>query len=153
MAMVRAEAEKVIPVEVAALYACLRDYQGARPRYLPPAYSDYRVEQGGVGGGTVVGYTLTAGGRVRAVRVAVTEPTQGSVLVESEVGTSLVTTWTLTPRGSATAVRIATQWQGAPGIGGFFERTFAPRGLRRIYDDLLARLETYATTTSRPEPR
>ena len=25
-----------------------------------------------------------------------------------------------------------TQWQGATGIGGFFERTFAPKGLQRI---------------------
>ena len=27
------------------------------------------------------------------------------------------------------------------GIGGFFERTFAPKGLARIYDDVLANLE------------
>ncbi len=31
-------------------------------------------------------------------------------------------------------------WNGAGGIGGFFERTFAP-GLARIYDAVLARLD------------
>jgi hypothetical protein len=32
-----------------------------------------------------------------------------------------------------------TRWQGAGGIGGFFERTFAPKGLNRIYDEILAK--------------
>ncbi len=31
-----------------------------------------------------------------------------------------------------------TQWQGATGIGGFFERTFAPKGLQRIQAQVLA---------------
>jgi hypothetical protein len=35
---------------------------------------------------------------------------------------------------------VASQWQGAGGVGGFFERIFAPGGLKRIHDDTLARL-------------
>jgi len=35
---------------------------------------------------------------------------------------------------------VTTTWDGAGGIGGFFERTFAPKGLGRIYDSLLDRL-------------
>ncbi len=35
---------------------------------------------------------------------------------------------------------VTTTWQGAGGIGGFFEETFAPRGLGRIYDALLDKL-------------
>ncbi|MGW9367480.1 SRPBCC family protein, partial [Streptomyces albidoflavus] len=31
-------------------------------------------------------------------------------------------------------------WNGAGGIGGFFERTFAPKGLARIHDQTLAKL-------------
>ena len=30
---------------------------------------------------------------------------------------------------------------GAGGVGGFFERTFAPKGLRRVYEELLSRLD------------
>ena len=41
-------------------------------------------------------------------------------------------------------VRISTTWQGAGGVGGFFERLFAPRVLRRIYADELNRLDAYA---------
>ncbi len=36
---------------------------------------------------------------------------------------------------------MTTVWNGAGGIGGFFERTFAPKGLARIYDAVLARLD------------
>jgi hypothetical protein len=32
-------------------------------------------------------------------------------------------------------VRIESRWQGAAGVGSFFERLFAPRVLRRIYAD------------------
>ena len=41
-------------------------------------------------------------------------------------------------------VRISTNWDGATGIGGFFERTFAPRAMHRIYLDELERLNAYA---------
>jgi hypothetical protein len=41
-------------------------------------------------------------------------------------------------------VRISTTWDGAGGIGGLFERTFAPRVLRAIYTDELKRLDAYA---------
>ena len=60
-----------------------------------------------------------------------------------------MTTWTVTPEGSACQVRIATTWQGAGGVGGVFERLFAPRVLRRLYDDELSRLDAYARERQR----
>jgi hypothetical protein len=50
----------------------------------------------------------------------------------------------VTPEGGACRVRISTTWQGAGGVGGVFERLFAPRALRRLYDDELSRLDMYA---------
>jgi hypothetical protein len=41
-------------------------------------------------------------------------------------------------------VQIRTAWDGAGGIGGFIERTFAPRVMRAIYADELERLNAYA---------
>ena len=35
---------------------------------------------------------------------------------------------------------MSTTWQGAGGIGGFFEKTFAPGGLGRIHGELLENL-------------
>ncbi len=66
------------------------------------------------------------------------------MLTESDTGSTSVTTFTVTPEGSACRVRISTTWQGAGGVGGVFERLFAPRVLRRLYDDELSRLDTYA---------
>ena len=76
------------------------------------------------------------------------EPEPGRVLTESDTGSSLVTTWTVTPEGRDSRVRIETRWQGAGGVGGFFERLFAPRVLRRIYTDELERLDRYARTAT-----
>ena len=48
------------------------------------------------------------------------------------------------PQGTASLVQISTAWDGAGGIGGLFERMFAPRVLRGIYADELKRLDAYA---------
>jgi hypothetical protein len=54
----------------------------------------------------------------------------------------MVTTWTVSPASEGTQVQVETTWNGASGIGGFFERTFAPAGLKRIYDEQLIKLES-----------
>lgn len=86
---------------------------------------------------------MTAGGRSRVFRMQVDEPTPGHMLTESDVQSSTVTTFTVTPKGAGCQVRIETRWQSASGVGGFFERLFAPRLLRRIYVDELKRLDRY----------
>src|SRR6266568_3658011 len=83
----------------------------------------------------------------------VDEPEPGRVLTESDTGSSLVTTWTVTPEGHGSRVRVETRWQGAGGVGGVFERLFAPRVLRGIYSDELGRLDRYAAPPRRSEPR
>jgi hypothetical protein len=97
-----------------------------------------------VGAGTVVRFTITAGGRRRGYRTEVAEPEPGRVITESDTGSSLVTTFAVTPDGPQSRVRIVTTWQGAGGVGGFFERLFAPKVLRGIYADELDRLDGYA---------
>ena len=63
-------------------------------------------------------------------------------LVESDANSSMVSTWTVHAEDAGvTTVRVRTTWNGAGGIGGFFERTFAPKGLRRTYEELLGRLD------------
>lgn len=126
------------------VYRYLADMRDHHPRFLPPAFSDFHVESGGVGAGTVAGYKLTAGGRTREYRMKVAEPQPGRVLTESDMGSSAVTTFTVSPRGATSVVEISTAWDGAGGIGGVFERMFAPRVLRAIYVDELKRLDTYA---------
>ena len=143
MGQVTAQTERLVPASPRHVRAFLADYRNNRPRILPPEYfRDYRVEQGGDGAGTVISYRMRAGGRERSYRMRVEEAAAGGPLVESDTESSLVTTWTLTPvaDGERTLVGLASRWEGAGGIGGLFERMFAPRALHRIYDEVLKRL-------------
>jgi uncharacterized protein YndB with AHSA1/START domain len=143
MAKVEASAERTIDAPADAVYGYLAD-MNQHPRFLPPAFSDFKVEEGGVGAGTVTSFVITAGGRQRSYRTRITEPVPGRTLVESDTKSSLVTTFNVEPQDGKSLVRISTSWDGAAGIGGFFERTFAPRALRRMFLDELDRLNAYA---------
>ena len=143
MAQIHVTAERTIDAPPATVYGYVADMR-EHPRFLPDAFSDFAVESGGVGAGTVTRFKLTAGGRSRNYRMQIAEPEPGRVLTESDTESSLVTTWTVDPEDTGSRVRIATTWEGAGGIGGFFERTFAPRVIQRLYADELERLNEYA---------
>ena len=141
MAQVTARTERTIDAPAERVRAALADYETVRPAILTDHYRDYRVEAGGQGAGSRVHWTLQATRkRVRDQLVEVSEPTADRI-VERDTNSSMVTTWTVTPAGSdRSVVTVETTWNGASGIGGFFERTFAPKGLQRIHDGLLSNL-------------
>jgi hypothetical protein len=142
MSEVVATAQHVVRAPADRVRAALADYEGARRRVMPEQFSDYLVENGGTGAGTRVHWRFAATSkRVREQLIDVTEP-DTDTLVERDANSSMVTTWTVRPADAGvTTVRVRTTWQGAGGIGGFFERTFAPKGLRRVYGELLSRLD------------
>jgi hypothetical protein len=116
------------------------DYQGVRPKILSPHYSEYRVLSGGQGRGTVASWRLQATkSRSREVRADV--DVAGRTVIEKDANSSLVTNWTVAPAGPGSSVTVKTTWTGAGGVKGFFEKTFAPLGLRRIQDEVLANLK------------
>jgi len=85
---------------------------------------------------------------VRDCLIEVTEPAEHE-LVERDANSSMVTAWQVRPSGNDnSAVSVQTTWDGASGVGGFFERTFAPGGLRKIYDGMLANLDRVVRTES-----
>ncbi|WP_369136629.1 SRPBCC family protein [Modestobacter versicolor] len=141
MGQVVATAERVVRAPADVVRAALADYTTTRPAVLPEQYSAYRVDEGGQGSGTRVHWRLQATSkRVREQDVVVTQGADGT-LVESDTNSSMVTTWSVHPTDDGgSTVRARTTWTGATGIGGFFERTFAPRGLARIHGALLDRL-------------
>jgi len=149
MGTVHAHREAIIAAPADTVYRYLADMVDHRPKFLPQAFSEFAVESGGAGAGTITRFKVTAGGRTREYQMKVTEPDPGRVLVESDTRSSLVTTFTVTPEGDSSRVAISTVWNGAGGIGGFFERTFAPRAMKRIYADELARLDAYARERER----
>ena len=146
MSELRVVAERAMGAPAEVVYRCIADFERHHPRFLPPAFSRFRVEQGGVGAGTVHSFRLTVGGRARDIRMRVEEPEPGRVMTETDERSSMVTTWVVIPEGAGSRVQVETRWQGAGGVGGFFERLFAPRVLRRLYLDELERLDGYART-------
>ena len=144
MATIEVAAERVVAAPAEAVYRYIADHREHHPRFLPDNFQDFEVESGGVGAGTITRFKVSAGGRSREYRMEVAEPEPGRVMTESDTGSSLVTTWTVDPEGSSSRVKISTRWEGAGGVGGFFERLFAPRVMRSIYADELERLDAYA---------
>jgi hypothetical protein len=142
MAQVVATAEGVVRAPADRVRAALADYPGARSRMLTEHFSEYRVTAGGQGAGTRVHWKLAATSkRVRDQDVVVTAAPDGG-LVETDANSSMVTTWTVHPADSGvTTVRVRSTWNGASGIGGFFERAFTPKGLASIYEGMISRLD------------
>jgi len=140
MGVVKAESTQIVPASPEAVYDALADYTTVRPAILPAAYSDYAVVTGGTGADTVISYRLSAAGRQRDYRMQVVNAETGHRLVEQDQQSSLSTTWALTPAGDATRVTVTTAWQGAGGVGGLFERIFAPLGVRRLQSETLKNL-------------
>ncbi|MGB0971192.1 MAG: SRPBCC family protein [Mycobacterium sp.] len=132
MVLIDAEPEKVL--------AAVADYQTVRPKILSAHYSNYQVLDGGQGAGTVVCWKLQATkSRSRDVKAAI--DVAGHTVIEKDANSSMVTNWTVAPAGPGASVTVKTSWQGAGGIGGFFEKTFAPPGLRKIQEEVLDNLK------------
>ncbi|SCK41709.1 SRPBCC family protein [Streptomyces sp. WMMB 322] len=142
MAQVESRTHREIAAEPEAVRSALADYSGTRPKLLPGHFSEYEVREGGKGAGTVVHWKIQATSkRVRDCLVDVSD-SAGGELVESDRNSTMVTTWQVGPGASegTSRVTVKTTWTGAGGVAGFFERTFAPKGLARIYDEMLAKL-------------
>ncbi|MGW0775571.1 SRPBCC family protein [Streptomyces sp. NPDC054802] len=141
MAQVEATTERIVAADAETVFDAVADYENTRAKLLTEHFSEYEVREGGDGEGTLVHWKLQATSkRVRDCLLEVSEPTDGR-LVEKDRNSSMVTTWTVTPAGEGKCkVVVTTVWNGAGGIGGFFEKTFAPKGLGRIYDGVLANL-------------
>ncbi|MCH5641786.1 MULTISPECIES: SRPBCC family protein [unclassified Gordonia (in: high G+C Gram-positive bacteria)] len=137
-----------------AVIGALADYNEVRPAILPEQYRDYAVISGGNGDGTVVHWILQATSkRQRDVKATVSVvPAAGSgasganaaaTVTERDENSTMVTTYQVVAAGNGSKVTTTTTWNSnASGIGGFFEKTFAPKGLARIQAALLANLKT-----------
>jgi hypothetical protein len=65
----------------------------------------------------------------------------GHTVIEKDANSTLVTNYTVAPAGTGSSVTVKTSWQGAGGVKGFFEKTFAPLGLRKIQAEVLENLK------------
>ncbi len=140
MGQVSASSSIMVEAEPAAVLGAIADYRGVRPRILSSHYSSYRVLRGGQGRGTIATWRLQATkSRSRQVRAEV--DVAGHTVIEKDALSSLLTNWTVAPAGPGCSVTVKTSWNGAGGVRGFFEKTFAPLGLRKIQAEMLANLK------------
>ncbi|MCV7355331.1 SRPBCC family protein [Mycolicibacterium fluoranthenivorans] len=140
MGQVSASNTVLIDATPEAVLAAVADYQTVRPKILSSHYSNYQVLEGGQGAGTVVSWKLQATeSRVRDIKATV--DVAGKTVIEKDANSTLVTNWTVAPAGTGSTVTVKTSWKGAGGVKGFFEKTFAPLGLRKIQDAVLANLK------------
>jgi Polyketide cyclase / dehydrase and lipid transport len=142
-------AERLIDAPAEVIYHLIADYRvHHRPEgFLPPAFSDQEILRGGVGAGTELRYTLTAGGRPRVVTSQITEPEPGRRLVET--APAIETTFTVEPGDGGTLVRFDTVLDES-GVQGWLTWLFAARLIAPIYEDELDRLEELAMAHPSP---
>jgi hypothetical protein len=140
MGQVSASSTVLIDAAPEVVLTAVADYQTVRPKILSSHYSEYQVLEGGQGAGTVATWKLQATkSRVRDVKAEV--DVAGHTVIEKDANSTMITNWTVSPAGTGSTVTVKTSWEGAGGIAGFFEKTFAPLGLRRIQDAVLANLK------------
>lgn len=140
MGQVKATSTILIDAEPPAVLDAVADYQNVRPKILSPQYSEYEVLEGGHGQGTVAKWRLQATeSRVRDVQVSV--DVAGHTVIEKDANSSMVINWTVAPAGPGSSVTVTTTWTGAGGVKGFFEKTFAPLGLKKIQGEVLGNLK------------
>ena len=147
MGQVSAASTILLDAAPATVLDAVADYESVRPKILSPQYSEYQVLQGGHGQGTVAKWKLQATeSRVREVQANV--DVAGHTVIEKDANSSMVINWTVAPAGPAgSSVTVKTTWNGAGGVKGFFEKTFAPLGRRRIQDEVLANLKNEVEQT------
>lgn len=139
MSEVTAVVEATIDAAPARVLEALADYREVRPSILPEQYTDYEVLEGGVGTGTVATWRLHAT-KKRVRHVVADVSVDGDLVTETDRNSTMVTTFAVHPEADGSRVAVTTSWQGAGGVGGFFERTFAPPALERIHGALLETL-------------
>lgn len=127
------------------VYRVIANYREHHPRILPDAFSNFAVQEGGIGAGTRFSFDLRAAGRTKRYESIVTEPEPGRRIVEEYPADASATSFLIVPAGAAACdVTIATEWNAHGGLAGIFERWMAGWVLGRLYEDELGRLDAYA---------
>jgi hypothetical protein len=142
----RISASAEIAAAPASVYRVFADYRQHHPRILPDAFSNFAVQEGGVGAGTRFTFDLRVLGRTRHYEGVAYEPEPGRYLVEKYPAEGSQTSFLVEPSGTGSRVTITTEFEGRSGVAGAIERWMIERILRPIYTDELARVAKYVQT-------
>ncbi len=152
MQSLRFSATRRIQAPPAVVWDILADYRHGHPLIIPQrAFSDFVVEAGGYGEGTIIRFTFKAAGTTRQAHQRVSTPEPGRVLVERDIVGTGQTSFTLTAQdqGRGTQVDIVTEVPSHAGLVGVIERGMvklvAPT-MHKLYLEELDNLEHLAQT-------
>lgn len=147
-----------VQASAAIVYNILADYSHHRNILPPQFFIGLDVIEGGVGEGTrFVLHAKSLSGQTQ-MHMAVTEPKPGSVLMERDENSGLVTTFTVRPIDTATSaafstgvsdVTFETVWQPQPGLKGIIDRWTTPFLMRMVYREEMKILDEYARQQAR----
>ena len=141
MGHVSAASTILINAEPAAVLSAVGDYQNVRPKILSSHYQRLpgAGRRAGPGHGRRAGSCRppNRGFATCSANVDVA----GHAVIEKDANSTMVTNWTVAPAGPGSSVTVTTTWKGAGGVKGFFEKTFAPLGLKKIQAEVLANLK------------
>lgn len=132
----RAIASALIPAPAERVYAIIADYRDEHVHILPkPPFLSLKVEQGGVGAGTVVRFEMKAFGKTQTFRSKIEEPEPGRTLTETDLSTGVTTTFVADPvdGGQRTHVTIITEGKVRSGLAGALERFLTTGFLQSTY--------------------
>jgi hypothetical protein len=146
MSEIRVSQTGHISAAPAVVYECLANYKDHHSRILPESFSDFRVESGGHGAGTVMTFKTRALGQTRSWKGTAAEPEPRRLLTETyEDGT--VTSFLVEPEDGGTRLTIETHWTPR-GLQGLFERLFAPSLMKSVYKQEMANIDAYTRKMS-----
>jgi hypothetical protein len=91
-ARVSLEVERTVDAPMERVWAPLRDYRFARPRFSTEHFGDYAVQAHGEGAGTVIADRLRVGRHRGRHVISVQEPVPGRMLRERDRTSALVST-------------------------------------------------------------
>ena len=142
--MIDVSASRAIAAPPEVVYGIIADYRVGHPSILPPKwFGPLTVEEGGVGAGTRIRFSMRGMGPARPAEAIVAEPEPGRVLTETYLATGAVTTFTVEPAPGGCTITFRTTWTPR-GVQGLFERLLVPGYLRRVFRDELDLLERRA---------
>ncbi len=135
-----------VQAPAAIVYNILADYNHHCNILPPQFFIGLDVIEGGVGAGTrFVLHANSLGGGKTQMHMSVTEPQPGSVLVEQDENTGLITTFTVKPVGTTVSdVTFKTVWEAQPGLKGVIDRWTTPFLMRMVYRREQKILDEYA---------
>ncbi len=142
----------LIQAPPAVVWDILADYQNGHWLIVPKrAFSQYVVEAGGYGAGTVIRFTIKIAGTTRHYHQRVLVPEPGRTLIERDIAGVGQTSFTLTPRadGTSNQVDILTDVPSRDGLAGVIERALArliAPTMHNLYSEELANLNHLAQT-------